>query len=80
MQITVYTKNHCQPCKATKRKLEALGLAYREINVDEKPEARDFLISGGWRESPVVLTADLPGWSGYRPDLLEDLAARAAGK
>lgn len=83
MKITVYSKNACQPCTATKRKLAVLGLDYVEVNVDEQPEHRDALIARGFTASPVVdveragpeVGPVVESWSGYRPDLLEGLRA-----
>lgn len=82
MKITVYTKNDCRPCWATKRTLTAAGVEFVEVNVDEVPSARDYLIGRGFRESPVVEVAtERPGvskvesWSGFRPDRLADLIA-----
>lgn len=72
--VTVYTKNQCQPCRATKKKLEQLGIYYAEINVDEHAAARDYLISRGFMESPVVFVDGMDPWSGYRPDKLALLA------
>lgn len=42
--ITVYTKNNCMPCKMTKRKLQELGVNYKEHNVDEEPEVLEYLM------------------------------------
>jgi len=75
--VTVYTKNRCQPCKATTRKLTELGIAFDTINVDEDPAARDLLVAEGWRESPVVKTASGRAWSGYHPGELASLESAA---
>ena len=72
---TVYTKNNCQPCNATKRKLKLEGVAFVEINVDDSSEARDYLVAGGWRESPVVEASDGSSWSGYQPDRIMAVGA-----
>lgn len=73
--ITVYTRDNCQPCLATKRKLTQEGIEYREVNVDHTPGAGELLRGEGWRELPVVITewADKQ-WSGYRPDKIKELA------
>lgn len=82
MTLTVYSKTICQPCRATKRKLDLVGLPYDAVNVDETPEAADYLIEKGYRETPVVeLTLDgevARTWTGYRPDLIEALAREVA--
>jgi glutaredoxin-like protein NrdH len=79
-EITVYTRTVCQPCKATKRKLAKHHLAYTEINVDETEGAAEFLRAGGYTEAPVVITSDGDEWTGFRPDLIEALAAQAAAE
>jgi len=78
--ITVYTKSNCQPCRATKRKLDMLGLPHVEVDLEHSPEDVERLRSLGYQESPVVDVVGAPAgmpqntWSGYRPDLLQKLA------
>lgn len=78
--ITVYTKNNCQPCKFTKRKLEEKGINYHEVNVDSKPGAVEIIQALGFQQAPVVIVSDdhptLPGekWSGLRIDKINELA------
>ncbi|PAY43068.1 glutaredoxin domain-containing protein, partial [Ligilactobacillus salivarius] len=56
--VTVYSKNNCQQCKITKRKLHSMGIDYHEYNVDEDPKALDYLLERGLRSLPVVVTED----------------------
>lgn len=74
MTVTVYTKNHCQPCRATKRRLDDLGVDYVEINVEDDPDTRQRLIDAGFLESPVVYPESGDPWSGFRPDKLAALS------
>lgn len=78
MQITVYSKPDCQPCKLTKRRLERRGLAYTELDAREHV---DSLTSLGFRASPVVLVVDDTGetqsWSGFCPNLIDEVADNA---
>jgi glutaredoxin-like protein NrdH len=74
--ITLYTKDHCQPCRATKRKLTDLGVEFVEVNVEHDPEARQRLIDAGFMESPVVWPEAGDPWSGFRPDLLATLTPK----
>lgn len=78
-EITVYTTNQCQPCKATKRKLKSLGVGdlMLEINAEEDVEAGDYLRELGYTQTPVVMTSYGDEWTGFRPDLLEAFAKRA---
>lgn len=46
MRITIYTRNDCVQCHATKRALESRGIAFDTINLDEQPEAIDTLRAG----------------------------------
>lgn len=74
--ITVYTKNNCMPCKMTKRKLQELGVNYKEINVDENLEALEYLMECGLRSLPVVFLDDeaiITG--GYAPNILETIVS-----
>lgn len=70
--IKVYTKNNCQPCLATKRRMEKKGIEFVEINIDEQPELAQDLMSLGFIQSPVVVTEDA-SWSGYSPDKIDSL-------
>lgn len=74
--ITVYTKNNCFPCKMTKRKLQELGVNYKEINVDENLEALEYLMECGFRSLPVVFKDDEPiVTGGYAPNILEAIVS-----
>ncbi|EKM6458513.1 glutaredoxin-like protein NrdH [Cronobacter dublinensis] len=72
MRITIYTRNDCVQCHATKRALESRGIAFDTINLDEHPEAIDTLREQGFRQLPVVMADDL-SWSGFRPDMINRL-------
>lgn len=69
--ITVYTRPNCQPCKATKRKLEQLQAEYTLIDVTEDPDALDLIKGLGYLQAPVVV-ARIGGeevhWGGFSPD------------
>ncbi|PAY43605.1 hypothetical protein A8C46_00255 [Ligilactobacillus salivarius] len=70
--VTVYSKNNCQQCKITKRKLHSMGIDYHEYNVDEDPKALDYLLERGLRSLSVVVTED-DTWTGLRMDKLNNL-------
>ena len=67
--ITVFSKPHCVQCIATIRKLDALGLAYRYVDITEDLDAECRLRAEGHRQMPVI-EVDGEVWSGYQPDLL----------
>ena len=75
--ITVYSKPSCQQCNATYRALEKAGLPYEVVDITEDADARDYAMSLGHLQAPVVV-ADGQHWSGYRPDQIKAIADRAA--
>ncbi len=76
MRITIYTRNDCVQCHATKRAIENRGLTFDLINLDLHPEALEDLRAQGYRQLPVVVT-DQESWSGFRPDLINRLRVQA---
>jgi glutaredoxin-like protein NrdH len=83
--VTVYTKNGCPQCDMTKRVLKGEGIEFTTINVDEiHPEtkeltekavkARKFIIEDlGLSSMPVVIVDDQEPFTGFRPDLLQQI-------
>ncbi|MDU4093010.1 MAG: glutaredoxin-like protein NrdH [Pantoea sp.] len=78
MLITIYTKNNCMQCTATKNIMDKQGLAYQLVNLDDEPAAIENLKALGYRQLPVVIT-DGDHWSGFRPDKLMCLVPQAQG-
>jgi glutaredoxin-like protein NrdH len=76
-RITVYAKPGCVQCRATLRALANAGLDYETIDITTDAEARDFVMSLGHLQVPVVLAGERH-WSGFRPDHIRDLAHDAA--
>ena len=72
-QFAVYSKSACQQCLATYRKLDKEGLEYEKLD-GTTPEAVAHLKSLGYQQLPVVLYGG-EHWSGYRPDLIQQIAA-----
>ncbi len=77
MAVTVYTKPSCVQCTATYRALNAKGIEFEifDVSVDEK--ALQAVKDLGYLQAPVVITDD-EHWSGFRPDKIDELAARLA--
>jgi glutaredoxin-like protein NrdH len=73
MAVTVYTKDNCVQCEATKRHLDKIDVAYETVNITNNIGALDKLISLGYRSAPVVVTDD-DSWAGYIPEKLDKLA------
>lgn len=72
MRITIYTRNDCVQCHATKRAMESRGYTFELINLDNDPQAVEALRAQGFRQLPVVITDSL-SWSGFRPDMINRL-------
>jgi glutaredoxin 3 len=64
--LTVYSKNNCPFCDRAKMLLESREVAYNVINIEDQPDAREFLIDQGLRSVPQIFngTTLLPG--GYQ--------------
>lgn len=73
MSVTVYSKNQCQQCDATYRALDRKGIEYTVVNVVEDPDAKAYVESLGYLQAPVVVAGDTH-WSGFRPDMVLQLA------
>jgi mycoredoxin len=54
--LTVYTTSRCGDCDAAKRALSSLGVPFREVRLDERPEAIDFVlaVNEGRRSVPTL--------------------------
>ena len=53
-EVVVYSKNMCGYCVQAKNWLKNKGIEYKEINIEEQPEAREFVISEGHRTMPQI--------------------------
>ena len=78
-EVTVYVQNACQPCRLTKRKLEAAGVPYTERDAVAADNHRYITGRLGHMAAPVV-TVHRDGqlwthWSGLRAELLGDVIA-----
>lgn len=64
--ITIYTKNNCPFCDMAKQLLDKREVSYESINIEENPDAREFLVDGGHRSVPQIFKNNehIPG--GYQ--------------
>lgn len=76
MAITVYTKPACVQCNATYRALDKAGIEYDVIDITENTQARDYVMSLGYLQAPVVVAGE-NHWSGFRPDEIKKLTPAA---
>lgn len=53
-KIQVYTKNMCGYCTQAKNYLTNKGIEFETINIEENPEAREFVINEGHKTMPQV--------------------------
>ena len=72
MSITVYSKPACVQCTATTRALSAKGIDFALIDLTEDEQAMAHIAELGYRQVPVVTTAD-DHWAGFRPDKIATL-------
>ena len=54
MTITLYTKPACVQCTATRKALDKSGVEYDVVDITEDPAARDYVMSLGYLQAPVV--------------------------
>src|SRR6478609_693521 len=79
--VTVYSAGpRCMRCGWTCRRLEEAGIPFTVIDLTREENAllRALVIDElGYSEAPVVVIDDEPEhhWSGFRPDLLDQLVA-----
>ena len=73
MSITVYSKPACVQCTATTRALDAIGITYDVIDLTQDDSAMTHVTELGYRQAPVVV-AGSNHWSGFRPDMIAQLA------
>jgi glutaredoxin-like protein NrdH len=74
MTVTLYTKPACVQCTATRKALEKNGVEYDVVDITEGPAARDYVMSLGYLQAPVVIAGE-QHWSGFRPDAIKSLSA-----
>lgn len=71
--VTLLSKDGCVQCTATKRKLDQLGVDYKERNMSHDAEALSLAKELGHLQAPIVIPRDGQSWSGYDPGRLERL-------
>lgn len=77
MNVIVYSKPNCQPCKATKRNLDKYEIPFRELSLNDLPEKIEYMKSKGFKSAPFVevyLNGELHNeWAGYKPDSIKGI-------
>ena len=52
MTLTMYSKPSCPFCDRAKQLLESYGIDYEVVDISVDDQARDFLVSSGFRTVP----------------------------
>lgn len=78
MRVTVYSKPNCVQCDATKRRLDERGVTHAVVDLSQNPDALQMILGLGHRSIPVVAVDGKVAWTGFRPDLIDELAAEGA--
>ena len=52
--LTIYSKTVCPYCVQAKNYLQAKNIAFREVNIEQDTEAREFITSQGLRTVPQI--------------------------
>ena len=76
--ITMYSTTWCGYCRTLKAQLDRAGIGYNEVNIEQVPEAAEFVmkVNGGNQTVPTVLFPD--GTASTNPSLAEVRARLAA--
>lgn len=69
--ITMFSTTWCGYCKRLKSALQREGIGYTEVNIEEVPDAADYVMSvnGGNQTVPTVVFPD--GTAATNPSLAE---------
>ena len=75
--LTVYSKNLCPQCVQAKNYLKSKNINFREINIEQDAEAREFIIDQGLRTMPQIFMDGKifvdGGWTGLSKMSAEDI-------
>jgi glutaredoxin-like protein NrdH len=84
--VTVYTTGEgCMQCRLTRDRLAAAAIPATVVDLTDDANAahRAFVTEDlGYSQAPIVIVDDEPEnhWSGFRPDLIDRLAARVVAR
>ena len=78
--ITVYSKTNCPHCVNAKKYLESKNINYREVNIEQDSQAREFVLSQGHRSVPQIYLGHAllieGGWQGLSQLSQEEIINR----
>lgn len=78
MNVTVWTKSRCPQCVMTKKLMSSEGIAFVEADLEADLVQLAAFKEEGLLQAPVIVLADGRRWTGFRPDLIKELAQDAA--
>jgi mycoredoxin len=60
LPVTLYGSTNCDDTERTRAYLNALGVPFNEINIDDDPAAENFVIhiNRGYRSTPTLVIGD----------------------
>ncbi|BDZ41020.1 NrdH-redoxin [Paraoerskovia sediminicola] len=69
--VVMYSTTWCGYCRRLKGQLDSVGIGYREVNIEEHPEAAGYVeeVNGGNQTVPTLVFPD--GTSATNPSLAE---------
>ena len=75
--LTVYSKDLCSNCVQAKNYLKSKNINFREINIEQDPDAREFIIQQGLRTMPQIFMDGKifveGGWTGLSKMSAEEI-------
>ncbi len=76
--VTMYSTTWCGYCRRLKSQMDREGIAYTEVNIEDVPDAAEFVmqVNGGNQTVPTVLFPD--GSAATNPSLAEVRSRLAA--
>lgn len=73
MSVVVYSLPNCVQCEQTKKLLTTREIEFETVMINENPDAVAEYMEAGHRAAPIVVAGDKV-WSGFRVDLINELA------
>jgi glutaredoxin 3 len=75
--LTIYSKTVCPYCVQAKNYLKSKNINFREVNIEQDVEAREFIINQGLRTVPQIFMDGKifveGGWTGLSKMTAEDI-------
>jgi glutaredoxin len=77
--LTIYSKNNCPFCVMAKNYLQRKNINFLEVNIEQDPEAREFIQRQGLRTVPQIFMDGKifveGGWTGLSKMSADDIIA-----